>query len=483
MLDRIRRATSVADVIELRIDCLDAAAVNSLLDNLPKIEPQYLITFRPRAEGGYSDATLGERLKFWSSALNKLQGHDFLVDYESDIDFPLHLDADRTIVSRHFFEVKNADLSIEFKGLSQLTGKTIKIAVNAAEAMDAVDVWKLLDNTDGKNVIPIAMGEAGKWTRILGLAHGSPMTYASLETTNETAPGQIPASDLTDVFRVKELDSDTSVYGIVAGDTSYSFSPYMHNAAFKHAGTNSVFVPLQVRDFDAFMRRMVRKETREVALNFCGFSVTNPHKQTIMDHLDSIDETAKKIGAVNTVKIVDDKLHGYNTDAPGFIRPLKSLRDDLRDARVAIVGGGGGARAVVYALKQEGADVTLFVRDAEKAKNFEDEFVVAVQQLRSDEKQLAGFDVLVNATPMGTRGSHEDETPATSEELRNVAVVYDLVYNPSETRLLKDATTAGAKTIGGLDMLIAQGARQYEIWTGGEPPVSEMREAVEKRLK
>ncbi|MEP6703435.1 MAG: shikimate dehydrogenase, partial [Acidobacteriota bacterium] len=292
---------------------------------------------------------------------------------------------------------------------------------------------------------------------------------------------QISATDLRDVFRVKELDKNTGVFGVIAGNTSYSLSPYMHNAAFKRKSLNSVFIPLQVSDLNAFVRRMVRPETREIELNFRGFSVTNPHKQSIMEHLDFVDDTAQMIGAVNTVKIDGGKLEGYNTDAPGFIAPLKKMYGDLKGSRALVAGSGGAARACVYALKREGVDVTLLARDPERAAAFAREFAISVHKLSTKRRSLAA-DILVNATPLGTKGENETSTVATSEELRGVKLVYDLVYNPSETMLLQEAKTAGAKTLGGIDMLIAQGAEQFRIWTGGDAPTDVMKDAVLARL-
>ncbi len=212
------------------------------------------------------------------------------------------------------------------------------------------------------------MGEAGKWTRILGLAYGSPLTYASLESGTETAPGQISAKDLIEVYRVKELDEQTEIYGIIGNPVSHSLSPYMHNAAFKHHKLNAVYIPFEVSNLDEFIKRMVRTETREIDWNLKGFRVTIPHKEAIMKYLDFIDEDAKKIGAVNTVHIVEGKLYGYNTDANGFIEPLRNAYGDLKDANVGIIGNGGAARACIYALKKEGANVTIFARNPEKAK-------------------------------------------------------------------------------------------------------------------
>ena len=223
--------------------------------------------------------------------------------------------------------------------------------------------------------------KAGKWTRILGLAHGAYLTYAALDPGDETAAGQLTAKDLIEVYRVRELDRDTQVYGVIGDPVSWSLSPYIHNAAFAAAGINAVFIPLQVKDLDEFIRRMVRNDSREVELNFAGFAVTMPHKQAIMRHLDDIDPAAEKIGAVNTVKIDGDRLIGYNTDAYGFIEPLRSKYSGLKGSRVAILGAGGAARACIYSLQQENADITVLARDERKAKGLADDFGIGWSDL------------------------------------------------------------------------------------------------------
>jgi len=333
---------------------------------------------------------------------------------------------------------------------------------------------------DGQNIVAIAMGEPGKWTRILGLAHGAYLTYAAIDRGGETAPGQITARDMIDVYHVKKLNKQSDVYGIIAGDTSYSMSPYIHNAAFKAAGINAVFVPLQVTDLDAFMRRMVLPATREIDLNFRGFAVTNPHKTAVIKYCDRLDKTAESIGSVNTVKIDNEKLIGYNTDAAGFIGPLEKRYGDLKNARVAVVGAGGAARACVYALKRAGTTISVMARSAQKALALAKEFKVKNEQLSAG--IFSEMDILVHATPLGTRGSHVDEAIATADQLRGVRLVYDLIYNPLETRLLRECRMAGADTLNGFDMLVAQAAEQFKIWTGLEPPVKEMSAAARKKL-
>jgi shikimate dehydrogenase len=261
-------------------------------------------------------------------------------------------------------------------------------------------------------------------------------------------------------------------------------SPYIHNAAFKFHNLNAVFVPLQVQNLNEFMRRMVNPRTREINWKLYGFAVTIPHKVEIMKHLTHVDETAKKIGAVNTVVIVDDDeaVYGYNTDAQGFIQPLHDIFGTLTDANAAVFGSGGAARAVCFALKRAGANVTIFARNREKAKVLEKDFGVQIEEF-SFNRSYDEFDIVINATPLGTKGEFENETPATAEQIKNVHLAYDLVYNPFETRFLREAKSVNVPTIGGLAMLIAQAMEQQKIWTGLDAPVKEMSRAAIQKLQ
>jgi 3-dehydroquinate dehydratase/shikimate dehydrogenase len=478
---KIARAKERADVIEIRFDCLNPDQIDQVIEYLPSIDRTYLLTYRPSEQGGLRVLPLNLRLMFWKKALEALADRDILIDLEADINFPLRIAETKVIRSRHFFNDAPRDLRPAFFELADLGESIVKLAASTPDITDTIPIWKLLASAEKeeKRIVPIGMGEAGKWTRILGPSHGAFMTYAALDESEATAPGQITAADLTNVFRVKELSHDTKVHGIVAGNTSYSISPWMHNAGFAAAGEDRIFVPLQVTDLDAFITRMVRSETREIELNLAGLSVTNPHKQAIIPHLDDIDETAAKIGAVNTVRIEDGRLYGYNTDAPGFIKPLLEIFGDLTDAKVAVVGAGGAARACVYALTQENADVTVVARDTAKAANLAESFKVRVETLPDS---FLGFDIVVNCTPLGTKGDTEDKTIATAEQLADVKLVYDLVYNPTDTLLVSQAKRASVKTLGGLEMLIAQGAEQFRIWTGREAPIEDMTAAVKKKL-
>jgi shikimate dehydrogenase len=208
---------------------------------------------------------------------------------------------------------------------------------------------------------------------------------------------------------------------------------------------------------------MVDPRTRELNWNLRGLSVTAPHKQSVMQHLDWIDPNAKEIGAVNTVVIENDRLLGYNTDAAGLIEPLLQRFGPLADREVAIIGAGGAARAAVWALQQQQARVTLFVRNVEKAQKLAEVFNISCELLSS--ARFDGYDLVINATPLGS-GEHIDQSPATAGQLNGARCIYDLIYNPSETKLLREARQVGCETLGGMEMLVAQAKLQFELWTG-----------------
>jgi 3-dehydroquinate dehydratase / shikimate dehydrogenase len=481
LIEKIKRAEEFADVIEIRFDCLDDDEEILKFLKSPAGEIIEIATYRPLEQGGQKQLSLEDRARFWNGDLFPKRFFGLIstspdlhfVDFELDIlEKKLTCERFNTIGSFHDFIESPPNLAEIYERLKNTISDIIKIAVQADDITDTIPIWKLLKRAKSENqeIIPIAMGEAGKWTRILGLAHGAFLTFASLDSESATAPGQISAKDLHSVYRVKELDKNTDVYGILGSNTSVSMSPYIHNFAFKYHNLNAVFVPLQVHDLDAFITRMVKAETREIELNFKGFAVTIPHKQTIIKHLDFIDETARKIGAVNTVKIIDGKLHGFNTDAHGFIEPLKSIYNDLKGARVLILGAGGASKACEYALEKEGAEVTVFGRSD-------------ILNFKLQTPNFVAFDIIVNATPLGMRGKAEGETPIYAEQMKNAKLVYDLVYTPFETKFLQEADKVFVPKIGGMAMLVAQAIEQQEIWTGLSAPMREISRIVARRLE
>jgi 3-dehydroquinate dehydratase / shikimate dehydrogenase len=500
LVEQIKRAESLADAIEIRFDCWNKEEFNEIFQKVAGLtfHKQLLLTFRPQEEGGYRKIPEKVRIMFWECRNQNVPNFGDFVDCEWELlstlsnswKFYGNTVDSKIICSFHSFqylikEFQNIERiysamsaiflsgshSANFTPRPPRTVDIIKIAVKTDDITDSIPIWQLLNRakSENKEIIPIAMGESGKWTRVLGLAHGAFMTYASLDSDKETAPGQVTARDLIEVYRAKELDENTDVYGILGSNTSVSMSPYIHNLAFKYHKLNSVFVPLQVHNLDEFIKRMVKPETREIDLNFKGFAVTIPHKQNIIKHLDYIDETAEKIGAVNTVKIIDGKLYGYNTDAHGFIEPLKQVYGDLGGAKVAILGAGGASKACVYALEKNGAEVSIFDGNQVRSLEF---------KVRSFDE----FDVIVNSTPLGMRGKFEGETPLQAEQMKDVKLVYDLVYIPFQTAFMTEADLAEVPKIGGMAMLVAQALEQQNIWTGLDAPMKEISAEVLRRL-
>jgi shikimate dehydrogenase len=253
----------------------------------------------------------------------------------------------------------------------------------------------------------------------------------------------------------------------------------MHNKAFDSLGIDFVYLPFEVENVDEFFIRFVRPETHELDWNIKAFSVTIPHKTKVIPLLDEIDETASLVGAVNTVTISGGKLKGYNTDVRGAIEPLEKICTVDGDS-CGVIGAGGAARAVTYGLISKGARVTIFARDVNKARSLGESFGAEVSPVES----LASSDVriVINTTPVGMHGHSEHLSPVPRSALRNRRVAYDLVYNPLETQFLKDARIEGCRTISGIEMLVAQAALQFELWTNQRAPLDLMRKAALEKV-
>jgi len=469
-------AVEVAGIVELRLDYLREVEIEKLSSFLNSLSIKTLLTFRPKEQGGKSSASLEERITFWTEAKNlPATFFDFELDLATILKDDDEIDWRRVIVSHHDFEKTPDDLEKIYEAMTQTPARVLKIATQANDATDSIKHLQLLERAkrEGRELIPIAMGEAGKFTRILFPSLGSFLTYAALDEESGTAPGQVAAKDLHGLYRFYQLNTQTKITGLVGRPVSHSLSPHIHNKGFETRGVDAVYLLFDISDVSAFLKRIVHPCTREVDLNFFGLSVTAPHKQNVMKHLDWVDETAKEIGAVNTVVVENDLLFGYNTDAVGFITPLKNSYGELKDARCALIGAGGAARASSWALRNEGANVTIFARDSAKAKG---SFDLDCKPL--DGANFGGFDIVVNTTPLGTKGKLENETPAVAEQLKGVGLVYDLVYNPFTTVFMREAQSVYIPTIGGLEMLVAQAAKQFKLWTGLDAPKEVMSRAA-----
>jgi len=461
------RAVEWADLIELRLDCLQ-----ELPEKLPQFDGPVILTFRPSEQGGYRNLTREERQRFWSSIAP--QAETIWWDVEGDLVHDLTPDWSRVIVSHHDFSGVPNDLEQIYERLARTPAAVLKIAVQVDDILDCLRIFNLLDRarTEHRELIAIAMGNAGIATRILGPSRSSFLTYGALDDKNATAPGQVNARKLRSLYHVDNINDETMICGLVGLPVMHSVSPHIHNAAFVTEKVNGVYLPFEVKDAQQFFKRMVHPRSRELNWNLRGLSVTAPHKQAVMECLDWIDPVANEIGAVNTVVVENDQLLGYNTDAAGLLDPLLKRFGSLRDSKVAIIGAGGAARAAIWALQRQSANVTLFARDTTKAQPLADLFGISCTSLTG--ASFAGYDLVINATP---------EFPVTKEQMTGARCVYDLVYNPVTTRLLGEAQEAGCDTLGGLEMLVAQAGKQFELWTGKKADASVMKKAALEGLE
>jgi 3-dehydroquinate dehydratase/shikimate dehydrogenase len=343
-----------------------------------------------------------------------------------------------------------------------------KIVSTATTLSDNVTMIKFLAREgDRHSLVGMCMGEQGVISRVLGVRAGSVFTFASAVAGEETAPGQITAQDLRNVYRIENVDVATRVYGVVGAPIAHSLSPAIMNAAFRRENVNAVYLGLHAKTLKDLLTCV-----REIPIH--GISVTMPYKEAILPHLDNTDAHTTKIGACNTVvRAQDGKLYGFNTDAAGIVRPLERRLNTLEGARILVIGAGGAARAAVFGLKERGSEVYILNRSAAPAKKLAHQARARIVK-RPDLKKLA-FDVIINATPVGMGNLRE--SPLQEQEI-NARYVFDMIYDPPETRFLKLAKERGAQAIPGIEMFVHQAARQFEIWTGKPAPWDEMLRVV-----
>jgi shikimate dehydrogenase len=259
----------------------------------------------------------------------------------------------------------------------------------------------------------------------------------------------------------------SSVFGILGRPVAHSLSPAMHNAAFHSLGLNAVYVPFAVQNLDQAVQGLR-------GLNLGGVSVTIPFKEEIIPLLDEVDDRALRIGAVNTVVNREGRLWGTNTDWEGALAALQD-QTGLAGQHVLVLGAGGAGRAIVYAVRQAGGEVAVADVDETRAKTLAQEFGASFLPLI--EAAQGPATILINASPVGMT-PQEDTIPLPPDNLKHFQVVMDIVYKPLQTRLLREAAAQGSRTIDGLQMLVYQGARQFELFTGRPAPVEIMRRAA-----
>jgi 3-dehydroquinate dehydratase / shikimate dehydrogenase len=450
-LRRARDTAEGADLVELRLDSVDLPDVAGALEGRRR---PAIVTCRPTWDGGGFDGSEEERQRLLESALRL--GAEY-VDLEAPASFTPALIHARNgrgiIVSTHRFDGPVNDIPGIYRTLRSMGGEVTKLAVPATHLTDTLPLFEVAAaHRDAGAHVLIAMGTPGIPSRVLASKLGNRWTYAG----DGVAPGQLPVARMLREFRFRRIVAHAALFGVVGNPVGHSRSPAMHNAGFAALGLNAVYVPLEASDVEDFVR-FAR------ALDLRGASITAPFKVALMSHVDEIDPVARRVGAINTLIVRGGRWIGANTDVEGFLAPLAG-RIALKGVRASVLGSGGAARAVAVALTQEGAAVTICARRRDAAERIA---MMVGGSVGNFPPRAGSWDVLVNATTAGSATAPGN--PIAGAELDG-EIVFDLVYVPGETRLLADARATGCLTIGGLEMLIAQAERQFELWTGQRPP-------------
>lgn len=480
-IDRARQALAETTFLEFRLDYFahPAAAIAPLREFLiehPTVTA--IATCRRTQDGGHFRGKLVDELAILTTAAQAgFRIVDLPID-SAEAAKPADLDHLRStgvalLLSHHDFSA-TGDLEAVLARALRFTPDFIKIVPTAQTLSDNLTLIRFLEkNADTTNLVGICMGDAGVISRVLGVRAGSVFTFASASVGVETAPGQIDARTLLDTYRLDEVDAATKVYGVAGNPVRHSLSPLMLNTAFRREKLNAAYLALPADSIDDLL-----KLAHGIPLQ--GLSITMPLKQTILPYLEHTDPLTAKIGACNTVlRAPDGKLYGFNTDVAGIVMPLTKRLGNLRDAKILVLGAGGAARAAVFGLRDKGADVSILNRTSETAQKLARK--AGAKSITRDALRKSSFDVIVNATPVGMAG-HEAASPLTEDELR-AKLVFDLIYNPIETPLLRLARQAGIPVISGVEMFVQQGARQFEIWTGRPAPEEEMLRVVLHTLR
>ncbi len=456
-----REARKWADLLELRLDYLDEPGRFPTL--LERLKGPFMVTCRTPEQGGEFHGSDGERFRLLAEAANRQ------VDYV-DVDVTVPAEERETIggtqvLSYHNFDETPEDLQETIENLQDEDVDYIKVATRCTDLGDALSLMDLKPGGT-RPIIVLGMGEFGLITRLLYRKTHSLMTFGAANPTRPAAPGQPSVEELRSEYRIHQVDQATEVYGVIGDPVAHSRSPYIFNHLFDQFDQNAIYVPF----------RMLRSETLPRLadrLDLQGASVTIPHKRTVIPYLHTLNPYAEKIGAVNTIVRIEDRYEGYNTDARAAIDAVIACwpenrldaegEDPLAGKRVLLLGAGGAARAGGTAFRQAGADLLITNRTEETGRELAENLDAAFVRWE-DRTDRDHIDLLVNATSVGMEPM-EDMTPFPADELNEDTVVFDMVYTPPETRLLREASEQGCHTISGEEMFSRQALKQFKLWT------------------
>jgi 3-dehydroquinate dehydratase/shikimate dehydrogenase len=477
MLALAERAARDTDLIEFRLDALKQTStapgpLREFLRSMPRLLA--IATCRKAAYGGAFRGSVDAELGVLRHAV---ASGCAVVDLELQSAERLSaaaLDELRQkaslILSFHDFKT-TPPLNAVWERMQAIEADIYKVVPTANTWRQNIETLRFVEAHSGEHpLVGFAMGEAGLLSRILSLRSGGVFTFAALNGAKATASGQPALELLREEYRAESISRATRIYGVLGYPLEHSLSPRMHNAAYRRLGMNAIYLPLLSRK---------PGEVLELAdaVPLSGISVTHPFKQAVLEYMERVDPLGAAVGAVNTVVRVQGKLFGYNTDVAGVVEPLAQAMT-LRGAKILVLGAGGAARAAVFGLRAEGAQVFIYNRTRSRAQALAT--AAKAKVVGKPELKKLSFAAIIHATPVG-QYPNMGESLLDADEI-HAPLVYDLVYNPLETELARRARAAGAQVIPGIEMLVTQGARQFELWTGKPAPVADMRAEVLRAL-
>ena len=464
-----------ADLVELRLDRIRDVGVGDVRRLASAVGPRSILTVRSASQGGSGHLTEARRSELLKEACTRPFPY---VDIELERDRPRAAELARLtrrhratlIVSHHFSRPAGLGQVREALDACAAIGPIAKVVVPVETIDSAIELGDLArtEVERGRRLVVIGMGVAGMLTRASAGSAGQEIQYASAGPP--AAPGQL---SLATAKRLRGRDS--WVLGLVGHPLGHSLSPAIHEAGLEALGLPGTYLPFDVDA--AGLESLLAASDR---FRIRGFNVTIPYKESIVEALDELDGDAERIGAVNTVVVRDGWTKGHNTDVFGFRLSLRSLGLRVGERRVLVIGAGGAAKAVVHVLLREGASVAVANRTAGRAEALADAFDEPIEILPVERLDRSGpWDLVVNATPLGTKGFAAD-LPVPEAVIAKAGFVYDLGYNPPDTALLAAAKRLGRPHASGLEMLLHQAAKSFELWTGRSPPVDAMRRAAKE---
>lgn len=465
-----------ARLVELRLDYINGEVnLRRLLNDRPS---PVVITCRRERDGGKWSGTEEQRLMLLRSAI--AEGVDY-VDLEDDIAAMIpRYGATKRIISLHDYRKTPDNLAEIHARLASFDADIVKFATTANTTHDNVRMLQLVQSSKVPTV-GICMGDIGTPSRILAGRFGAPFTFATFHHERTLAPGQLSYQQMTDIYHYDRINADTVIYGVIGDPIGQSLSPMVHNAAFRKLDVNAVYVPFRVP------REQLAQFLEDApALGIKGLSVTIPHKEAVLKKLTSMDPSMNGIGACNTLVFNDGKIVGHNTDHQAALDSLEQALEDhhgrkgtLEGQTALVLGAGGAAKAIAYGLKRMGATVTIAGRTPQRATQLAE--ALSCKTVDWANRFASQPDILVNCTPVGMH-PNVDATPYDKHHLRPSMVVFDTVYNPENTLLIKDARSQSCTVVTGVEMFVRQACLQFKQFTGQEAPADLMRDVLKRAI-